>query len=94
MLTLEKPTENRYFLGLGPARGQSPWAKAAQTYEKPKENIGFLLKPIKNLRKSYIFEVGLGQVLAQGPSQAGANSIYTNSRSTALAAVTRNWGLV
>ena len=87
MLTLEKPKEDQYFLRLGPARGRSPWDKAAQTYEKPKENICFLLKPMKNLRKSYIFEVGLGQVWAQGPSQAGANPIYTNSRSTALAAV-------
>ena len=69
MLTLEKPKENQYFLGLGPARGRSPWAKAAQTYEKPKENVGFLLTPIKNLRKTIL--LGLGWARSGPKAKAG-----------------------
>ena len=38
--------------------GLGPGAKAAQTYEKPKGNISFLLKPIENLRKTILLGLG------------------------------------
>ena len=41
-----------------PGSGLGPGAKAAQTFEKPEENKGFHLKPLKNLRKTILLGLG------------------------------------
>ena len=62
------------------------------TLKKPKENQCFWLRALKNLRKICVFAlpghlVDPGVTIGPTTAQVASKSIYTNSRSTAQAAV-------